>query len=82
MKKPDQRNHHNHRNPKKHDPAVVMEVPVKESPIHTGSKFGYHKNAQAVLCHRQWNCDRDDQRFPSPGAQEKMRQHHRGHNQH
>ena len=48
MQKPDQRNHHDHRNPKKHDPAVVMQVPVKESPIHTSSRFGDHKDAQAI----------------------------------
>jgi hypothetical protein len=48
MQKPNQRNHHDHCNPKKHDPAVVMQVPVKESPIHTGSKFGDHKDAQAI----------------------------------
>ena len=42
MQKPDQRNHHDHRNPKKHDPAVVMQVPVKESSTHTSSKFGDH----------------------------------------
>jgi len=45
MQKPDQRNYHNHRNPKKDDPAVVMQVPVKESPIHTSSKFGDQKCA-------------------------------------
>jgi len=48
MKKPDQRNHHNHRNPNKHDPSVLMQVPVKESPIHTSSRFGDHKDAQAI----------------------------------
>jgi hypothetical protein len=48
MQKPDQRNHHNHRNPNKHDPSVLMQVPVKESPIHTSSKFGDHKDAQAI----------------------------------
>jgi len=46
-----------------------MQVPVKESPIHTSSKFGDHKDAQAIRCCRQWNCGHDDQRFPSPGAQ-------------
>jgi hypothetical protein len=49
--------------------AVVMQVPVKESRIHTSSKFGDHKDAEAILCYRHWNCDRDDQRLPPPGAQ-------------
>jgi hypothetical protein len=48
MQKPDQRNDHNQRNPKKHDPAVVMQVPVKESSTHTSSKFGDHKDAEAI----------------------------------
>jgi hypothetical protein len=34
--------HHRHRYPKKHDPAVVMEVPIKKSRINTGSKLGIH----------------------------------------
>jgi hypothetical protein len=48
MQKPDQRNHHDHWNPKKHDLAVVMQVPVKGIPDPREFQVRDHKDAQAI----------------------------------
>jgi hypothetical protein len=47
------------RDKKENDSAVVMKSPIQESPVYVHSELGNHKDAEAILGDRKWNCDQD-----------------------